>query len=88
MKIAPDKWKHFWVGIPLGTVLGIGFRFLYPGQVCFPAFMALVGVTAVAYGFELFSLITGWGHHDIWDAVASVIGGIIGIGIMLMLYLL
>lgn len=80
MKIAPDKWRHFWVGIPLGVLFQFIFMYLYPGEMYFPALMALVAVTAIAYGFELFSLVTGKGHYDFWDAVASVIGGVFGVG--------
>lgn len=43
--------------------------------------ISLVGVSAIAYGFELISLWTGKGHHEINDAIATIIGGIIGIGI-------
>jgi len=33
----------------------------------------------ISYGFELFSKITGLGRYDFMDAVASAIGGVIGI---------
>jgi hypothetical protein len=43
--------------------------------------LTFAAVVAVSYGFELFSLVTGRGHHEVLDAVAAVIGGIIGMGI-------
>jgi glycopeptide antibiotics resistance protein len=35
---------------------------------------------AIGYGFELFSKFTGKGHYDIMDAVAAVVGAVLGIG--------
>jgi hypothetical protein len=31
--------------------------------------------------FELFSLVTGKGHYETADAIASIIGGLAGIGV-------
>lgn len=77
-RIAPDKWKHFYTGIPLGAILyGVGMYFLHRNVLV--AALSAVAVAAIAYGFELFSLITGWGHYDVMDAVASFIGGAVGI---------
>lgn len=84
MKIAPDKWKHFYVGVPMGAVLQLAGFFLFPGQLLFGGLFALVGIVAISYGFELFSLITGKGHHEVWDAVAAVIGGVLGQGLVLL----
>jgi len=47
--------------------------------------ISLVIVIAVSYGFELFSLFTGKGHYDFMDAVAAVIGGVLGIGTVLLI---
>ena len=77
-KIAPDKWKHFWVGIPMGVVLQAIAWYLYPPLMYLLAFL---GVCAISYGFELISLVTGKGHHDVKDAIASIIGGIIGMAV-------
>ena len=41
-------------------------------------------VGTISYGFELFSLITGLGVYDFMDAVASVIGGVLGLGLALL----
>jgi hypothetical protein len=83
-KIAPDKWKHFYVGILMGAVLqGLGW-WLLPGQVGLSVVIALTIVVVISYGFELFSLVTGKGHYEFMDAVASVIGGSVGMGIALL----
>jgi glycopeptide antibiotics resistance protein len=83
MKIAPDKWKHFYVGIPMGAILqSIGLWLLTP----FLASGIVLGIViAISYGFELFSKITGLGHYDFMDAVASVIGGLLGMGLAALL---
>jgi hypothetical protein len=84
-KIAPDKWKHFYVGILMGAVLqGLGW-WLLPGHIGLSVVIALAIVIIVSYGFELFSLFTGRGHYDFMDAVASVIGGSLGMGAVLLL---
>ena len=88
MKIAPDKWKHFYVGIPMGIVLQLAGFFLFPGEVFYGAVFAVIGNVGISYGFELFSLVTGKGHHDFMDAVAAVIGGILGQGAVLLTLLL
>lgn len=81
MKIAPDKWKHFYVGIALGIGLHAGaiWFLLLPPLAAF--FLALAFLVLIGYGFELFSLVTGWGHYDVMDAVATVIGGLPGMAI-------
>lgn len=79
-KIAPDKWRHFYAGIILGGVLQGVFWTLLPGRPAMATAAAFGLTVAVSYGFELFSLVTGKGHHDFMDAVASIIGGVLGIG--------
>jgi hypothetical protein len=44
-------------------------------------------VIGVSYGFELFSKITGIGRYDFVDAVASTIGGSLGMGVTLLIQL-
>jgi len=80
-KIAPDKWKHFYAGILMGVILQIIDSWLFPNQPMLSTIITLVIVIIVSYGFELFSKITGFGIYDIMDAVASIIGGIAGMGI-------
>jgi len=80
-KIAPDKWRHFFAGILMGAVLqGIGLWLLVSEPILSTS-LALFIVIAVSYGFELFSKFTGMGRYDFMDAVASVIGGLAGMGI-------
>jgi hypothetical protein len=44
-----------------------------------PASLWSIGFSiAIAYGFELFSLFTGKGHYELMDAVAGVLGALIG----------
>jgi len=80
-KIAPDKWKHFYVGILLGIFLQAIAIWLSPQHLVFASFTAFIILTAISYGFELFSKITGRGHYEIADAIASIIGGGIGMAI-------
>lgn len=84
LNIARDKWKHFFTGIPMGLVLQAIAWYLYPPLMYLLAFLA---VCAISYGFELISLISGKGHYEIKDAIASIIGGVLGMGLFA-LYLL
>ena len=87
-KIAADKWRHFYVGIPMGIVLQMLARWLYHPPIIQAILVALLGVIAISYGFELFSKITGLGIYDFMDAIASVIGGVLGMGIVLLIILI
>ncbi|MBX2921832.1 MAG: hypothetical protein KF746_06555 [Chitinophagaceae bacterium] len=80
-KIQPDKWKHFIVGIPMGSVLQIACNWLVTNPLA-SGIIAFVIVAGISYGFELFSKITGLGRYDFMDAVASVIGGVLGMGLV------
>ncbi|RYY70445.1 MAG: hypothetical protein EOO13_06555 [Chitinophagaceae bacterium] len=81
VRIAPDKWKHFFVGIALGLLFHLGTIYVL-GFPPFAAFLlAFIGVVIVGYGFELFSLVSGLGHYDLMDAVATVIGGLPGLAV-------
>jgi hypothetical protein len=83
VKIAPDKWKHFFVGIAMGIVLQAIAWWLLPGHALVSVIATFVVVIAISYGFELYSKFTGHGHYEVMDAVASVIGGILGMGAVL-----
>lgn len=86
-KIGRDKWKHFFVGIAMGIVLqGLGW-FLFPKQFVWATVIAFIPVIMISYGFELYSKYTGIGHYELNDAVASVIGGVLGMAILLMVQL-
>jgi glycopeptide antibiotics resistance protein len=81
-KIAPDKWKHFFVGIGMGTILQSFLLYSLKVSIL-PSILLSLGIAAaVSYGFELYSLLTGKGHYEIMDAVASVIGGMVGISLI------
>lgn len=83
-KIEKDKWKHFYVGILMGVSMQAFFKWLLPGHLVLSTILAFVIVVAVSYGFELFSKFTGKGHYEMMDAVAAVIGGILGMGAVLL----
>ncbi len=84
-RIAPDKWRHFYAGIILGAVLQ-AFLFFVLNDNLLSILIAFAGVVAVSYGFELFSKITGMGHHDVMDAIASIIGGVAGMGLVILVH--
>lgn len=83
IKIAPDKKKHFWVGMLMGAIFRIFTFYLFPQHYILGIIITFVLIVALTYGFELFSLFTKLGHYEIMDAVAGTIGGIIGMAIIL-----
>ena len=85
-KIEPDKWRHFFAGIIMGLILQLVSIFLFPSLFIAILFTLLV-VIVVSYGFELFSLLTGLGYYDFIDAVATIIVGLAGMGIILIFQL-
>jgi hypothetical protein len=86
-KIEPDKWKHFYVGIGMGSVLEAFMLFLLKDHFIYATLIALLLVIIISYGFELFSLIAKRGHYDIADAVAGIIGGLLGMGLVILVHL-
>lgn len=87
MNIPPDKLKHFIVGILMGLVLQATGWWLLPTHIVISSIVAFTIIVAISYGFELFSKITGHGHYEIMDAVASAIGGLLGMGMIILLQL-
>ncbi|HTN07051.1 hypothetical protein [Agriterribacter sp.] len=83
-KIAPDKWRHFLVGVAMGALLQAISWWLWPTNIFLSSIMALAMVITISYGFELFSKITGKGRYDFMDAVASVTGGVLGMAAVLL----
>ena len=77
-KIGKDKWKHFFVGLLLGIIFQSVLFFILSFSPLSSIIITIVMVAAIAYGFELFSLYSGYGHYDKMDAVASLIGGVVG----------
>jgi uncharacterized membrane protein YjdF len=82
-KIGPDKWKHFFVGLVMGIVLQELCGWLLPTHLIAATLIAFTIVVAISYGFELYSKFTGHGHYEVLDAVAAIIGGILGMGAVL-----
>ena len=82
--MAPDKWKHFLVGIVMGVVLQIFMQYILPGHFILAISITFIIVAVVSYGFELYSLFTGKGHYDILDAFAGIAGGVVGIAVVLL----
>ena len=78
--MAPDKWKHFFVGIPLGALLQVACLVAFPKHIWPDTAVSFLILFAGCYAFELYSLITGKGHYELADVWAGVIGGAIGIG--------
>ena len=77
-KIGHDKKKHFFVGIPLGSLLQFLSAYFISAETVWSITASFIALVAICYGFELFSLVTGKGHADNLDAIAGILGGIIG----------
>lgn len=73
----------------MGITLQIITGFLIPEHFVVGIIITFSLVIAISYGFELYSLITKKGHYEILDAIAAIIGGIVGMAIILLIeYLL
>jgi VanZ family protein len=86
MKIPKDKWRHFFVGIAMGAVLQSFFFYLLHFHLLVSSILALLFSAIIGYGFELFSKFTGKGHYEVMDAVAAVIGAVLGIAGTILLH--
>lgn len=86
MKIAKDKWKHFFVGIAMGAVLQGFFFYLIKLHLLASTLLAFLFSIAIGYGFELYSKFTGKGHYEVMDAVAAVIGAVLGMSAIILLH--
>jgi uncharacterized transporter YbjL len=87
-RIAPDKWRHFIAGIIMGSMLQAAGWWLWPVHLRWVTLIVFIVVVAISYGFELFSKITGKGRYDFIDAVASAIGGVFGMAVVIIVLLL
>lgn len=65
----------------MGGFLQLVASWLFPSSPFTAIIAAFMVVAAISFGFELFSLVTGLGHYDFYDAIASIIGGVLGIAI-------
>ncbi|WP_276479466.1 hypothetical protein [Paraflavitalea pollutisoli] len=83
---APDKKRHFYVGILMGFVLQAMGYWLWPGQPGIVIVSVFLLGIFISYGFELFSKVTGWGIYDFMDAVFSAIGSVLGQGLAILLW--
>jgi VanZ family protein len=88
MRIAQDKWKHFWVGIAMGLLFQAVGMYLMPMHLYVATSVSLFIVIAISYGFELYSKFTGHGHYEVMDAVAAIIGGVLGMGAVVVIEML
>ena len=80
-KIGNDKKKHFFVGIPLGGLLQFLSIYWLTVEMAWSITTSFVVLVIICYGFESYSLVTGKGHADNLDAIAGILGGIIGIAL-------
>ncbi len=85
MKISYDKWKHFYVGILLAVFFQIVLQFHLSVAFAPALAMNMLLVNIIGFGFELFSKITGWGHAELRDALATLMGGMAGAVFILLL---
>ena len=85
IKLAQDKKKHFRVGMLMGAIFHILVIFFLPQNFWLSILITFILIVALCYGFELFSLITKLGHYEVMDAIAGIIGGVIGMGVILLL---
>lgn len=67
----------------MGVVLQFVAYWLFPHSPIIAILSALAIVIAISYGFELFSLFSGFGHYDFYDAIASIIGSMLGMAIVI-----
>lgn len=71
----------------MGLVLQFISWKIFTGNLWLSLSVSVVIVIVISYGFEIFSKITGKGAYDFIDAVASVIGGVIGIACVMIFQL-
>ena len=85
IKITPDKWKHFFVGLLMGLVIYLFVYYLFHLRTTTIIAVTMGIVVTVSYVFELISRVTGKGHYEIMDAVAGIVGGALAVGILLLI---
>lgn len=81
MRIQQDKVKHIAVGFIMGIGLPVAGAWILSDYPIIYMAISFGIIVQVGFGFELFSLITGIGHAEFMDGVATVVGGLIGLGI-------
>lgn len=88
MKIAKDKLKHIAAGVIFGIVFPLIGSYIFPEHLWANLLISFGIVVQIGFGFELFSMITGRGHAEINDALATTAGGAIGVILYLAGYLI
>jgi hypothetical protein len=81
MKLAPDKWRHIIAGFIIGLVLPLIGCYMFELPVVSNYFLSFFGLVLIAYGFEIFSFVSGKGHYDMMDAIVTVLGGLPGLAL-------
>lgn len=84
--IPGDKKKHVVVGAAIAILVFVSANAFWPGNLWLPIALAIGSTTIIGFGFELFSFITGRGHAEIMDAIATVAGGALGVIAVLIFY--
>ena len=65
-----------YAGFAIGLVLPFSFAWLLGLDGGYNFLLSVILLGMISYGFELFSLLTGFGRYDLMDAVATVAGGL------------
>lgn len=87
-KIGKDKWRHFWVAIPMAIIIYEGLAYFFWLEKGMLLLLSSLLIILICYGFELFSLFTTKGHAEWNDAIAGIIGGAAGLILVSVLHLL
>lgn len=74
------------MGIAMGVVLQALAVWIEPEKLTMATIGVFIIVVGISYGFELFSKLTGKGHYEILDAIAAIIGGTLGMGLVLLIW--
>jgi len=85
-KIGKDKWRHFWVAIPMAIVIYEGLRYFFWLDHTTLLILSSALIILICYGFELFSLFTKRGYAEWNDAIAGIIGGAAGLLLISLLH--
>jgi hypothetical protein len=62
----------------MGAVLQLAGHWFFPDSAITSILTAFVIVIIISYGFELFSMASGLGRYDFYDAIVLIIGDVLG----------
>lgn len=68
----------------MGIAFPLAGLFIFPDYLIANLLISFGIIVQIGFGFELFSLITGKGHPEIMDGIATVAGGVLGVGLCLL----